>query len=283
MDLLNLLSSPGSLNPIVPHLAEVLDSDRGFNRLQVGVPFLSWAGLRPLLEALDETTSWPLPQSDWVIGLHGGITEPSAVKDLAKAPGVRVHLFTGGGRVSAASLTGRPRFHAKVFEVDVNRPGRRSQLMCSSANITQAALGPASSNFEAGISRSCGDLTRAELRVLNAWWMEVYDSTIPFSSPELARYVKFREQLLQRNPDMILEMDPPTPDGIAIAGTLWIHAGAMSGGSRNQIEFSRDTALFFSEDVEAVPSRIDCQVGTQRFHKRPLSIKTTTFGVQIGG
>jgi len=54
----------------------------------------------------------------------------------------------------------------------------------------------------------------------------------------------------------------------------------MSGGSRNQVEFNRELAEFFGPP--ATSTRIlTMQVGKRLWNDRPLSPKTTTFGVDI--
>ncbi len=69
-------------------------------------------------------------------------------------------------------------------------------------------------------------------------------------------------------------------DGISVASSLWIEAGAMSGGSRNQVEFAEELATFFGPPVFAA-QLITVQTPNKTFEGCTFSAKTTTFGVQI--
>jgi len=65
--------------------------------------------------------------------------------------------------------------------------------------------------------------------------------------------------------------------------TLWIETGDMSGGSRNQIEFDRDLAEFFTNTIPGRGSHVDLMI---RIHDRPwveckMAAKKTTYGVDI--
>jgi hypothetical protein len=64
------------------------------------------------------------------------------------------------------------------------------------------------------------------------------------------------------------------------ATVLWIEAGAMSGGSRNQVEFAQDLAEFFAPAIEA-QRWLTLTAGSRSWSDRTLSPKRTTFGVDI--
>lgn len=65
--------------------------------------------------------------------------------------------------------------------------------------------------------------------------------------------------------------------------SLWIEAGDMSGGSRNQIEFDEDLAAFFGVTLPPIGGSVELliDVGTQKWHECGLAGKKTTFGVKI--
>lgn len=65
--------------------------------------------------------------------------------------------------------------------------------------------------------------------------------------------------------------------------TLWIEAGDMSGGSRNQIEFDDDLAAFFGVALPRVGSAVELSIDVtgQRWHNCGLAAKRTTYGVTI--
>jgi hypothetical protein len=64
------------------------------------------------------------------------------------------------------------------------------------------------------------------------------------------------------------------------ASVLWIEAGAMSGGSRNQVEFAHDLAEFFGPAVKS-QQIVTVQSPQKTFDGCTFSPKTTTFGVDI--
>lgn len=65
--------------------------------------------------------------------------------------------------------------------------------------------------------------------------------------------------------------------------TLWIEAGDMSGGSRNQIEFDRRLAEFFSDALPARGERVVLMISIQdrAWTECELAAKLTTYGVEI--
>lgn len=66
------------------------------------------------------------------------------------------------------------------------------------------------------------------------------------------------------------------------ARVLWIEAGAMSGGSRNQIEFSDDLVGFFTTSPPAVGATETINISvTRRWQECVLAAKRTSFGVPI--
>lgn len=68
----------------------------------------------------------------------------------------------------------------------------------------------------------------------------------------------------------------------ADAEVLWIDAGAMSGGSRNQVEFAEDLIHFFTSDPPPTGSSIQVNIGVgTRWLECTLSAKRTTFNVDI--
>jgi len=85
---------------------------------------------------------------------------------------------------------------------------------------------------------------------------------------------------VRENPMVLESVDPPSHATIKNAAVLWIEAGAMSGGSRNQVEFSRDLVEFFG-NVQSEQRLLALRVGAQHWDDRPLSPKVTTFGVEI--
>lgn len=65
--------------------------------------------------------------------------------------------------------------------------------------------------------------------------------------------------------------------------SLWIEAGDMSGGSRNQVEFDDDLAGFFSKTLPSIGESIDLAIDVtgKKWHDCGLAAKRTSFGVTI--
>jgi hypothetical protein len=103
---------------------------------------------------------------------------------------------------------------------------------------------------------------------------------VPATDDLLNRYTGFRDRLVQRNPDVLLGMDPPSLPDLRDAETLWIDAGAMSGGSRNQVEFNEELAEFFGS-VTRTTRLLRIRANGNEWDDRPLAHKVTTFGVHI--
>ena len=61
----------------------------------------------------------------------------------------------------------------------------------------------------------------------------------------IERYAELRDAFIRTNPVILEIADPPSLQTLENATTFWIEAGAMSGGSRNQVEFNRELAAFF--------------------------------------
>src|SRR5262245_53010135 len=65
--------------------------------------------------------------------------------------------------------------------------------------------------------------------------------------------------------------------GIRTAGSFWIEAGSMSGGSGNQIEFSNDVAEFFDDRAREEEIAMIRLPGGQTY-ARPLTYRGTDYG-----
>lgn len=66
------------------------------------------------------------------------------------------------------------------------------------------------------------------------------------------------------------------------ARILWIESGAMSGGSRNQIEFDEALAGFFTNELPPLNASVALQLGVNvGWLECGLAHKRTSFGVDI--
>jgi ribosome modulation factor len=152
--------------------------------------------------------------------------------------------------------------------------------MASSSNLTEAALGNFPRNYEAGIVLGSHETRSSVSTAFNQWWDNAWREARDLSDHLLESYTRIREQYLARNPDAFADQDAPSVQQIEAATSLWIDAGAMSGGSRNQIEFAEELARFFGPLLRGsryLRVGFDAQVRDDR----PLSFKVTTFGVEI--
>jgi hypothetical protein len=176
----------------------------------------------------------------------------------------------------------RPPFHAKLASVSTANK-ELVAVWTGSPNLTGAALSTHARNFEAG-------LAVVELPVpstlavigerLAEWWKQALGSAVLATDPVMNKYAGLREQLIASNPRFFAQIDPVPLTQIEKATALWIEAGAMSGGSRNQVEFSRDLAGFFGMPEEK-RRLLTVRVRSEVFEDRPLAYKKTTFGVDI--
>lgn len=274
-----LTGAPRRPIDLVAPLAGGLQAGRG-RRVRFGFAYATESGLDVLLEALDRMEAWNTVNKLWILGLHHGITEPVVIQRIRALPNSRVRLFVGDRVLSYASLTVGPRFHAKAICLDSDRADAKPCVVASSANLTGAALGPAARNYEAGTFCAFPSRAGAPLGKFDRWWDEAWRSSLGATDRLVERYAELRGRLLRKNPDLIVNLDPPSRRRIGQARVLWIEAGAMSGGSRNQVEFNRDLAGFFGP-VRSSTQYLRMSVDGRVWDDRPLSPKTTTFGVDI--
>lgn len=247
-----------------------------------GFAYATQAGADALFAALETSEGWRRARKRWIFGVHHGITEPLVVRQLRALPNSKVRLFTGGEGLRSSTLTHGPRFHAKVLcvaELKNGRP-RPHLLAATSANLTGAALGLSARNYEAGVQLRSGAIGEGDIRRFDAWWSEAWGMSLDATDTAIGKYASLRDRFLQRNPDAASQLDPPSPERIGDADVLWIEAGAMSGGSRNQVEFSAELATYFG-DREKGSRKLLIRARGKTWDDRPLSYKKTTFGVDI--
>lgn len=277
-----LLGGRGRGLPLAEAVRELLAGTRGKLELKIGCPFVSDAGLEALVGPLDSTPRWSTAPKAWLVGVHHGITEPAALRTIHSMPRSECRLFTNGERFSTRSLRSYPIFHAKIISVEKVSDGGLSLagLIVSSANLTRAALGNSNhgTNYEAGASLIVSDA--AARTAWPGWWLAAWNQGLPLTPPLIEQYERFRDKFLVDNRVVMDLVDPPSSRLLASAPTLWIQAGAMSGGSRNQVEFNRELAAFFADPIP-VTRTLTIRAGGKVWNDRPLSYKITTYGVEI--
>lgn len=247
---------------------------------RLGFAYVSVSGLEVLLRELNAIKQWENTRKRWILGLHHGITEPTAIARIRSLSRSEVRLFVGGNRLTANSLIGGPHFHAKVLCVERGRKPDPTCLLASSANLTGAALGPTARNYEAGTVLFRDAIEKSSFVEFNGWWRSAWQESIVVSDVVLDRYAQFRDKFLKKNPDTLSDLDPPSLENLAAATTLWIESGAMSGGSRNQVEFNQELAGFFGQ-ISNQSTMLRIAARRQMWDDRPITPKTTTFNVAI--
>ena len=226
--------------------------------------------------------TWSDLRKQWIIGLHHGITEPKALERVRALPNSSLRVFAGSRSLNLASLFAGQLFHAKIILITSLRRslGQPPHFVASSANLSDAALGASARNYEAGVALSGAEVSRLSSRLAAEWWARAWRDSLPVTDGLLDRYTKLRDRLVDRNPDMLMGMDPPSLPDLQDAEMLWIDAGAMSGGSRNQVEFNEELAAFFGPPRRTT-RHLRIRANGNEWDDRPLAHKVTTFGVNI--
>jgi HKD family nuclease len=216
----------------------------GALHVRLGFAFISEMGLDLLVDALEHEREWEHSQKSWIIGLHHGISEPKAIERVMSIANSDVRVFVGSARLTREALHSGQFFHAKTIWVEGD-DSRGLLLVASSANLTGSALGDHSSNYEAGILLREDAISSALATGFSRWWDQVWSESVVATNDLLGKYTSLRSEFLRMNPALLDNLDPPSPRRVNLASRFWIEAGAMSGGSRNQVEFNRELAAFF--------------------------------------
>lgn len=273
-----IVSGPQDPINLAPVLGAAYDADGVSWRARMGFAYISESGVDALLASAHSIPSWTQTEKKWVCGIHQAVTEPSAIERLVTLQNSSVRVFVPGGSLNANALVTAPRFHAKVMSLDCS--GTPRLLLAGSANLTSAAFGLTPRNYEAGIVLHSSLITRPLASAFDHWWSEVWAKSVAATSEIIDSYARLRAQYLKRNPDLLASLEPPSIQQVRSASLLWIEAGKMSGGSRNQVEFSRELVPFFGEPLSTQRVlRVKC--GQEIWDDRSLSPKVTTFGVEI--
>ncbi|NJL28534.1 MAG: hypothetical protein HC897_11915 [Thermoanaerobaculia bacterium] len=277
-----LTGRPGNPLALAESLRVAYEQANATCLIRFGFAYVSSSGLDTVLPELDAVPKWQTTQKKWLIGLNRGITEPSALERIRALPNSSLKVFAGAEELSLTGLTTGKTFHGKVvgFSSGIESPIHPTCLLASSANLTGAALGSHARNFEAGLALFGEAIPRTQFNRFEDWWEHAWSESFDVNDKILDKYSGLRSTLLRRNRDFLSDLDPPPLSQLKDARTLWIEAGAMSGGSRNQVEFGRELAGFFGQpELMMRPLRIDAN--GKEWPDRPLAYKVTTFGVEI--
>ena len=262
-------------------IARAVRRSRGRAQLFAGFAYANLAGISALRDASGGFDWCSATEGRWLVGIDGGITQPSAVEQLSEISGQEVRLFLPSRRLTPQALTSSPKFHAKFLYLQSGRPPRPIFVWVGSANATSAAIGPHSQNFEAAFSVTQSNrISWPDARDFHDWWNDAWKLGVPATASLLDRYSVLRGVFLRHNPGILRTIEAPSASDLKAASSIWFEAGAMSGEMRNQIEFNRELAGFFGHPS---PHKrlIEVQYDGHVYPTRPLTPKKTSYGVRI--
>ena len=275
--------SSTSLVPVIPTVRGTLPRQLhsvaatcNAHTLRAAFAFATSGGVHSMISALSDMSTWPQMQKYFSIGIAQGITEPQAVRRLLNLPNSHVRLFIPTTRLNLSSLVAKPFFHPKVISLTCEEA---FWLLVSSANLTASAYGNPVRNYEFGLLSSFTDADMlSAITLFDRWWRHSWTRSRQATLPLLRRYASLRHTTFAHNPDILQLVDPPP--NIRTATDLWIEAGQASGIDRHQVEFPEYLAEFFGPVVHG---RVNLTIllGGHSWFPRPLTHKTTTFGVDI--
>lgn len=246
-----------------------------------GFAYATLGGVQKLCSQASAAESWSQIEKQFIIGVHQAITEPSALIKLAELPRATVKVFIPRRRLSLASFSDSPIFHPKVMAVCSRNPVRLHFIQAGSANLTKAALGSPSVNteFGLGIASSQNQDLDADHKFRD-WWTELWRASHAIDEALIKKYAALRSSVLDKNPLLRHVVEPP--EDLREAQYFFTEVGAGSGppDARHQVEFPESLARFFGP-VRRGRRSLCLTNGKREWTGRPLSFKTTTYGVEI--
>jgi HKD family nuclease len=248
-----------------------------------GFAYITETGLETFLRG-KSTDDWrELTESKWIVGLDQGITEPAALRELRSPDNAEARVYIPGGTLSKKALTSRPRFHAKTVSIESYQNPSQRHLLVSSSNLTRAALGGTPTNYELGLAKSVAEgLTPEEVKTFDKWWESIWEDTQPITDDLIEQYKGLRDEINEQNPALEKYESSELVEHASDGRCLWIETEEMTGGSRNQMEFSDELSGFFTRPSDDT-DQVIIKFGGSVHDDRPLNIRTTDppYGVQI--
>lgn len=255
---------------------KIATNGRSIKEIKAGFAYVSAKGVNLLLESIG-SAHIEKNSISFIAGISEAITEPRALSILLGRQEIYTKCFVPGNKLGKQAVFSNPKFHPKFMHIVFEDQHEKQLVIISSANLTFSAIGAPSKNYETGamikLPTGCKDLGS-----LTRWWDSVWGKSRAVNNKFIDAYASIRSNVLTDNPDL-LNLCEPSED-ISSAGCFWIEVGRASGMDRHQIEFPEHLARFFGKVKRA---RIDLtlkQAGSA-FRGRPLSHKTTSFGVDI--
>jgi hypothetical protein len=253
----------------------------GVGIVRAGFAYATLGGVQKFCAQAAGGPVWERVEKEFIIGLHHAISEPSALLALANLGHSSVKVFNPKRRLSVATFSDSPVFHPKVIAVCNGNTGVLRFIQAGSANLTSAALASPSSNIEFGLAiASTGTENLDRTSRFNRWWTSLWAQSKTIDENFIKRYAALRAKVLDNNPLLRHAIDPP--ENLDDSEYFFLEVGAGSGPpeARHQVEFPETLAKFFGA-VYRGSRRITLTDGRHVWTDRPLSFKTTTYGVEI--
>jgi hypothetical protein len=249
--------------------------------LTSGFAYATLGGVQQFIEHVETNANWrPIPKR-FVIGIHHGITEPSALELLRGVPKSAIRIYIPGKRLTADALIATPLFHPKVIALSNTSLTALRFLQAGSANLTWSAIGTKPRNYEMTVAiEADSGTTLGSSNAYGKWWSGIWAKSQVVDGAIIRRYADIRLRVFDRNPILRQTVGPPA--NIGSAEYFFLEVGAASGppGQRHQVEFPESLVAFFGKPVR---HRRDLTLvkGVLTWSGRPLSHKITTYGVDI--
>ena len=249
--------------------------------VRFGFAYVSLSGIHQLLEAISTYGNWESARKEFLVGIHHAISEPSALNFLRKVPNSIVRVFLPDGKLNTNAFDATPLFHPKVISVSDSDSEQIRLLQAGSANLTASATREFPSNHEISLAwlGNTGKILDDE-HSFNSWWNDLWINAREVDRAFIKKYAELRRKVFDANP--ILRSATDVSDQIKRAEYFFLEVGAGSGPSRmrHQVEFPESLVRFFG-----IPQKekrdLTLVRGSRSWKRRPLSFKTTTYGVEI--
>ena len=241
--------------------------------------YATHSGVDEFLTIVATAQNWEAVRKRILVGIHNAITEPAALDKLRGLDQTEIRAFVPGGKLREGVFAMKPVFHPKVIALNANH--MLMAVQAGSSNLTAAAIGRSGTNYEMGMYIGASDTGELDSDSrFAAWWTKLWDDSRIVNRYFIHRYAQLRQGVLERNP--IVRATVETPDSIVSARYFFLEVGAGSGPPkrRHQVEFPRGLARFFGE-ASRQRKYIILQTAGQTWNNRPLSFKTTSYGVEI--
>jgi hypothetical protein len=246
-----------------------------------GFAYATLGGVQQFIAHVERNANWHPIAKRIVIGIHHGITEPSALELLRAMPKSAIRIYIPGNRLTTDALVAKPLFHPKVIALSNMNLTALKFLQAGSANLTWSAIGKTPRNYEmtVAIEADSGAALKSS-EAYGKWWSGIWAQSQVVDEAIIRRYADIRLRILERNP--ILRQSTEPPANIGIAEYFFLEVGAASGppGQRHQVEFPESLVEFFGKPLRR-RRNLTLATGTLTWSGRPLSYKITTYGVDI--